>query len=96
MKMPETIEQKFQRIPVPKGGRSIEPFIIAKPAMRGKHGMCYLTQKLNRKHGPGDYSHITDTLGKCFAVMDSERPAAADVKLIGQAVSTEKKMYCND
>lgn len=96
MKMPETIEQKFQRIPVPKGGRSIEPFIIAKPAMRGKHGMCYLTQKLNRKHGPDDYSHITDTLEKCFAVMDSERPAAADVKLIGQAVSTEKKMYCHD
>lgn len=96
MKMPETIEQKFQRIPVPDGKRSIEPFVIAKPSMHGRYGMCYLTQKLNRKHGPGDYSDITDTLEKCFAVMDSERPAAADVKLIGQAVSTEKKMYCHD
>lgn len=80
MDMPETLAQKKRRFPVLHLERSIDPFVVAKPYMPGKPGMYYLIKKL-QKYGQGDYDHITIPLTNCFAVMDSERPNAADVTL---------------
>ena len=86
MEMPETIAQKLRRLPVLDLERSIEPFVVAKPYMPGKPGMYYLIKKLNQNYGQGDYDHITIPLTNCFAVMDSERPNAADVTLFSANV----------